>query len=90
MYVHHGWPRRGDTEHVAQLLASLVCINAVSTMPRPEEFSRLWVQPLPNCFKLLPRHFSTQTQQLRAASKPFTLNATAFIVVVAVFQVRWA
>jgi hypothetical protein len=39
---------------------------------------------------LLPRHFSTQTQQLRAASKPFTLNATAFIVVVAVFQVRWA
>jgi hypothetical protein len=44
------------------------------------------MQPLSNCFKLLPRHLSTQAQQLRALAMPFTLNTTAFIVVVAVFQ----
>ena len=67
------------------MLAS-ICIKTVSTVARTEEFSRLWMQPLSNCFKLLPRHFSTQPQQLRSLAMPFTLNTTAFIVVVAVFQ----
>ncbi|MGA3081767.1 MAG: hypothetical protein ABSD44_10345, partial [Terracidiphilus sp.] len=49
-------------------------------------FPSLWMQPLSNCFKLLPRYLSTQTQQLRALAMPFTLDTTAFIVVVAVFQ----
>jgi hypothetical protein len=44
------------------------------------------MQPLSNCFKLLPRYLATQTQQLRALAMPFTLNTTAFIVIVAVFQ----
>jgi hypothetical protein len=44
------------------------------------------MQPLSNCFKLLPRHLSTQAKQLRTASMPLPLNATAFIVIVAVFQ----
>jgi hypothetical protein len=44
------------------------------------------MQPLSNCFKLLPRYLSTQAKQLRSASKPLALNTTAFIVVVAVFQ----
>jgi hypothetical protein len=44
------------------------------------------MQPLSNCFKLLPRHLSTQAQQLRALAMPFTLNTATFIVIVAVFQ----
>jgi hypothetical protein len=44
------------------------------------------MQPLSNCFKLLLGYLSTQTQQLRALAMPFTLNTTAFIVIVAVFQ----
>jgi hypothetical protein len=44
------------------------------------------MQSLSNCFKLLSRYLSTQTQQLRALAMPFTLDTTAFIVVVVVFQ----
>ncbi len=44
------------------------------------------MQPLSNSLKLLPRYLSTQAQQLRSLAMPFTLNATAFIVIVAVFQ----
>jgi hypothetical protein len=44
------------------------------------------MQPLSDCFKLLPRYLSTQTQQLRALAMPFTLHTTGFIVVIAVFQ----
>jgi hypothetical protein len=44
------------------------------------------MRPLSNCFKLLPRYLSTQAQQLRALAMPFTLDTTAFIIVVAVFQ----
>jgi hypothetical protein len=44
------------------------------------------MQPLSDCFKLLPRYLSTQTQQLRTLAMPFTLDTTAFIVIVAVFQ----
>jgi hypothetical protein len=44
------------------------------------------MQPLSDCFKLLPRYLSTQTQQFRALAMPFTLHTTGFIVIVAVFQ----
>src|ERR1035438_7149296 len=51
--------RRGEGQIVQgspfALFAS-ICISAVSAVARPEEFSRLWMQPLSNCFKLLPRH----------------------------------
>jgi hypothetical protein len=55
-------------------------------VPRPEEFSSLRMQPLSNCFKLLPRYLSTQAKQLRALAMPLPLDTTAFIVIVAVFQ----
>ncbi len=81
--------RRGEGQIVQRppfALFASICINAVSTVARAEEFSSLWMQPLSNCFKLLPRYLSTQTQQLRTLAMPFTLNTTAFIVIVAVFQ----
>jgi hypothetical protein len=44
------------------------------------------MQPLSNCFKLLPRHLSTQAKQPRALAMPLPLNATVLIVIVAVFK----
>jgi hypothetical protein len=58
-------------------LFASIHINAVRTVARAEELSSLWMQPLSNCLKLLPRYLSTQTQQLRALAMPFTLNTTA-------------
>jgi hypothetical protein len=81
--------RRGECQIVQRspfALFASICINAVSTVARPEEFPRLWMQPFSNCFKLLPRYLPMQAKQLRTASMPLPLNATAFIVIVAVFQ----
>jgi hypothetical protein len=81
--------RRGERQIVQgppfALFAS-IGISAVSAVTRPEEFSRLRVQSLSNCLKLVPRYLSTQPQQLRALAMPLTLNATTFIIVIAVFQ----
>jgi hypothetical protein len=81
--------RRGKGQVVqgpAFALFASICIKAVSTVARAEEFSRLRMQPLSNCLKLLARNLSTQAKQLRALAMPFTLHTTAFIVIVAVFQ----
>src|ERR1019366_9305045 len=67
--------RRGECQIVqgpAFALFASICINAVSTVARPEELSRLWMQSLSNCLKLLPRYLSTQTQQFRSLAMPFT------------------
>jgi hypothetical protein len=81
--------RRGKGQVVqgsAFALFASICIKAVSTVARTEEFPCLWMQPLSNCLKLLARNLSMQTQQLRALAMPFTLDTTAFIVIIAVFQ----